>query len=304
MFWFRKRIRRRRRRRTEASSGIFWQVLYGIVAIVVVVMLCVLVWFGTRHDSLVVSQVVVTGGETIDHQGVETIVEDLLRGSYLFLVPRRFVYTIPKEEIIAAIEAIPRVHNVRVARDGTTLRVSFSEYVPDALWCVDGSNASECYFLDKTGYAFSIAPALRGGALLRHVVEESGELAEKQVLEPEVIERTKELARLLNERFGYRVSQVFHSVVGDVTYTIHGASELKTAMSMPVPEIIDNLASILESEEFSHLAPGNFEYIDLRFGKKVFVKEVVEEPEDENEEQEEQTEALVPAETDESAVEE
>ena len=37
--------------------------------------------------------------------------------------------------------------------------------------------------------------------------------------------------------------------------------------------VFANLSSVLESESFTHLEPGNFQYIDLRFGNKVFVNE-------------------------------
>lgn len=277
VLWLRRRIRRRRR--SNADSSVLWQVLYGGVSITVVVLLCVGIWFGTRAESVTIDRIDVSGGETIDHGVIETAAENLLSGSYLLLVPRRFIYMLPTEEIVSAIETIPRVHGVSVERDGTTLKISFGEYVPDALWCTGREETSPCFFIDKTGYAFSIAPPLRGGALVRHIVEESGELEEKQVLDPTTTTRTKEFAQLLNEAFGYRVNQVLHSVVGDVTYVISGGGELKTAESMSNEETIANLASILESEEFNHLEPGNFEYIDLRFGKKVFVKEVSEEAE-------------------------
>jgi hypothetical protein len=37
--------------------------------------------------------------------------------------------------------------------------------------------------------------------------------------------------------------------------------------------VFQNLKTILASEEFAHIAPGEFQYIDLRFGDKVFVRE-------------------------------
>ena len=36
---------------------------------------------------------------------------------------------------------------------------------------------------------------------------------------------------------------------------------------------MDNLLTLVGSEEFSHLAPGNFQYLDLRFNTRVFVNE-------------------------------
>ncbi len=60
-----------------------------------------------------------------------------------------------------------------------------------------------------------------------------------------------------------------------------GGSELKTVASKDAQETIDNLLVVLASEEFAHLKPGNFQYIDLRFGNKVFVNEELAVPEEE-----------------------
>jgi hypothetical protein len=37
--------------------------------------------------------------------------------------------------------------------------------------------------------------------------------------------------------------------------------------------MINNLMAVISSPDFSHLKPGNFQYIDLRYGNKVFVNE-------------------------------
>ena len=50
---------------------------------------------------------------------------------------------------------------------------------------------------------------------------------------------------------------------------------------MPATDVVENLLVVLASPEFSHLNPGNFSYIDLRFGEKVFVNEIGEVPETE-----------------------
>ena len=58
--------------------------------------------------------------------------------------------------------------------------------------------------------------------------------------------------------------------------------KLLVSPSQSAQETFDNLRSILESEEFAHVTSGDFNYIDLRFGNRVFVNEeesVVEEAE-------------------------
>jgi hypothetical protein len=50
-----------------------------------------------------------------------------------------------------------------------------------------------------------------------------------------------------------------------------GGSELKVSLTLTPQQTVDNLQTVLSSEQYSDLVPGTFAYIDLRFGNKVFV---------------------------------
>jgi hypothetical protein len=60
-------------------------------------------------------------------------------------------------------------------------------------------------------------------------------------------------------------------------YHIAGGGIIKVTTRMTTAETLSNLKTILDSKEFSHLEPGNFKYIDLRYGNKVFVNEEMDE---------------------------
>jgi cell division septal protein FtsQ len=249
------------------------QIIVGLMIAAFFGMLLVSVWYGSRVDALTIKQITIAGGETIEHGDIEKVVKDTLAGSYLKIVPKAFAFTYPYEEVLEAVKAVPRVKDVKIIRKGgEELHIEFSEYQPQALWCSE-SDMNNCHFLDDDGYAFSKAPGLIGGSFLR--VTAVGRQPEEHVtpFNPEEYKRVIELkdAFAVNKWF---VKRADIDAAGDAFLTIVDGGEFKVSLKQPTNETVSNLLTVLGSEQFTHIKPGNFEYIDLRFGSKVFVNEV------------------------------
>ncbi len=236
-------------------------------------MLVVSVWYGTRVNALTIKEITVYGGETIDHAQIEQVVREEMSGSYLKIVPRAFAFSYPYEKIVEAVNSVPRVKDAKVVRlGGTKLHVEFSEYEPQALWCSE-SDANNCYFLDERGYAFTKAPGLVGGSFLRVIA--IGKQPQEHVMPFNLDEYTKVVE--LKEKFAaakWFVKRADIDTAGDAFLTIVDGGEFKVSLKQPADETVSNLLTVLGSEQFTHIKPGNFEYVDLRFGSKVFVNEV------------------------------
>ena len=233
------------------------------------------VWYGTRITMLTISNVSASGGETIPHDVVEKIISDTLQGTYIGIIPRRFAWTYPYEEIIANISTVPRMKNPVLVRDGgKVLTLTFEEYQPYALWCADRSSDT-CLFVDNTGYAFGVAPKLSGGAFLRYrtlgrEMKVGGRMAERTD-----IDTMERFVELVDTNLNFSINQIETDTAGDVFYILSGGGELKATLRDNADSVFDNLRTILASKEFNDIKPGNFQYIDLRFGNKVFVNEEV-----------------------------
>ena len=227
-------------------------------------------------DFFTIDTVTVSGGETISHDEIKGISENMLQGNYLLLIPRRFTYLYPHDAIASTIQAIDKVRTVSVDKvSSKELHITFDEYVPHALWCTSSSERSDCYFINSEGYAFAPAPSLEGSTFLRYVFENNNILGKKNVLSADDIAHTDTFAKALADKANFRIGEVTHTSVGDIVYHIIGGGELLTAGDMNINDVFDNVTSVLDSKEFNHLKPGNFKYIDLRFGNKVFVNEEV-----------------------------
>lgn len=250
------------------------QVLYGVVLLVLLTVLIVSIWYVTRLSSFTIKEVRVSGGETISHEEVRTQVENELRGEYLRLVPHRFAFGYPHDAVVAALERIPRIHSISIVRKNrTVLEVAFSEYKPFALWCAPATEIPDCYFVDKSGFAFAPSPQLSGGALVRHTFADRTVLAIGQVIPNKTFAEIHLFLTKVSSGLSLRVTDVLHTKDNDLYLSVNGGGEIRIAGDNSLDEVFENLQSVLTSKDFVHLEPGNFQYIDLRFGKKIFVNE-------------------------------
>lgn len=269
--------------RKRPASRSFWrQTFIGLFLVLVVILIGSAVWFGSRLESLTIVNVVVEGGETVDRDHVKRLVEQELEGSYYRIVPRRFSWTYPEGLIKEAVAGIERVRAVAVDRpDGRTVLVRFSEHVPAALWC-DSQDISDCVFLNLEGYAFTKAPALSGTALLRYQTNETPQVAISP-FESGFMKDTALFAAVVQQEFGWSVSMVERIGSEEATFSLNGGGLIKITLRQTILQTLENLRLVMASEEFQHLRSGSFQYIDLRFGDKVFVNEEAERSDDEKE---------------------
>ncbi len=273
---FRREKGRRRSRRQETVPSVWRHVFLGVGACLFVFLIAVLLWYGTRFPSVTIQTVSVEGGDTIPLNVVSEVVENSLRGSYLKIVPYRFAYLYPKDSVATAITGIPRIKSAKIDRRDNELHVAFTEYEPYALWCTALDDTPRCYFLDDTGYAFAPGPRMQGGSLVRHFFEGEGVLEKKQVFEEILFTATHSFLNRLEKELSLRVTDVLYTKDGDMMLNVNGGGELMIRYGESYDVVFNNLASVLSSDEFKHIEPGNFKYIDLRFGNKIFVNEKLE----------------------------
>jgi len=271
---------RRNRRLNPDTFALLKHIFTGILVLAGVALLIVAVWYGTRVESLTITNVEVRGGETIQHSKVETTVKDMLDGTYLGLVPRRFAWFYPESDIRTSIESIDRIHNIYVNRvSGTELSVTFDEYTPQALWCMSDTS-EDCFFLDDTGYAFGHAPNLSGGSFIRFIQIGQPATLHDSITSHDSFKAIMMLTELLTQQ-NWFVSHVELGQDGDAFLQLVGGGEFKVTLTQSPEKTVENLFIVLGSDEFKHITPGNFQYIDLRYGNKVFVNEELAVPEEE-----------------------
>ncbi len=249
------------------------QIIVGTTIVVVGSLLLTSVWYVTHLPRLQITDVAVIGGSTIPHETITAATEEALVGSYYRIIPYTFGPLYPETRIMDQLLQIPRVKEVRFDRDGQKLIVVFTEYQPYALWCEDAAS-TECLFIDDQGFAFSKAPQLTGSALVRYVQLGATPSLKTEGFTPAFMSTTGTFAERLEDELKLYVTDIVRKDDVDTSYILSTGAEIKVSERMTAEETFVNLRTIFASEDFADIADGNFHYIDLRFGDKVFVSEV------------------------------
>ncbi len=263
---------RAQKKRRFILSPLQRQLIFGGVLLLGVGLLMTATWYVTRINSFQLERVEVVGGFTISHEAVTQVVEEEMSGEYFRLIPRRFLWLYPEEHMIATLKTFPRLKEVALLRDGRTLIVTFTEFEPYALWCQE-KNDETCLFIDNVGYAFGVAPQLSGNALLRFLKDEAEPQLGQSVFPSTFLREARVFVEDVERELGLFITHVHSRGTYDLEFTLAGGGMIKVSQTKSFADSYSNLKTILSSSEFEHLEPGNFQYIDLRFGDKVFVNE-------------------------------
>ncbi len=254
------------------------------------------IWYVTRLEQVTIDQVEVTGHQTVAEERIQQKTNAVLdESAVLGLIPNRFTFTYPRQQIEAVLQEIPRIAKVEIEiKNRTTVMVTVEEYVPDALWC-DYDSLETCYFLNDEGVAFAPSPRLSGGSFIRYV--RSGRDPERNLslIEEIVLEDIDWFMFHLQQLFNFYPILIALYEDDRVVYTTADGRQILITLRQGVDETLQHLEVFFGSEEFLHLRDESFEYIDARFGNRIFLKEFPTEEEDEQGEDEIATTTIMTA---------
>ena len=251
---------------------LFAQIAIGVGIFTLLGLILAGVWWITRLPSLTITSVTASGGETIPADEVKDTANAVLNGMYGRIIPKRFFAFYPQAELLREVGKVDRIKDVLIERMGQNeLRITYGEYTPYALWC-EAEPSDKCLFLDERGYAFAPAPQLKGGSFIRYRNSAQAPEIGKAITSFDDFWKTISLAKLLaaDEQF---VRSIDVDAVGDLYYGLVSGGELRVSLQQKPEEVFSNLQTILQSGEFKHLKKENYDYIDLRFGNKVYINE-------------------------------
>ena len=178
----------------------------------------------------------------------------------------------------------PRLATVKATRDSAhSITVAVTERKPFALWCglVAVKSMSPCWYLDETGFIFDSAPIFSDGAYLQLY----GFLDEEDALEPlcKIVPRAEfeNIRTFIGELRAHCIepSRVALSEDGAMSINIHASSAYRVLVGVEL-RFNKEQDSVVLAKNLLAALPVQFpvngpqqkklEYIDLRFGNKVF----------------------------------
>jgi hypothetical protein len=247
----------------------------------------------SRAESININikSIEVSGNKTISAGVIEEGAREVLSGHYLWVFPKTNFFLYPKSKMI---EDLQNKHtllkNIEVTlKEGGILGISFEERIPTYTWCGEDLPSSaedfqdrSCFFMDESGYVFDEAPYFSGNVYFRFfgsIESEDGTPLGHHYF-PEIWQNLNSFRITLTE-MDLKPSSIYVTDEGDVE--VYLASKALPPNSQKIiykkdadlELLAENLNFALDTEPLKtdfKQKYSELEYLDLRFGNKVFFK--------------------------------
>ena len=233
----------------------------------------------SRLDKLNIGEVRITGNKLIDAGEIKSAAQEELEGNYLWVFPRTNIFFYPKKGIKNKLtEKFPRLKNAAfLLEDRKTLEISITERLALYTWCGDappnpgGEEKPACNFLDETGFLFDEAPYFSGEVYFKFYGANFSAVDFNRLVS---FKKAFEAMRL-------KPAALYADRSGDVRIFLAPKSSASTGpeiifkIDSDLEKMIANLKTALDTEPMRTNFRNKYsslEYIDLRFGNKVYYK--------------------------------
>jgi len=259
----------RNRKKTKEKSKHL--ILPTSILILLLILTGVLAW-QSSNQKIRINKVTIDGSSTMDGERIIEFAEEELSGKYFWLFNKDNVFIYPKKKLKNNIlEQYKRILDIEIYSDSlTSLTLNIFERKPEYMYC--GENISDeieqCYFLDNTGYIFSKAPYFSGNVFFEFYGHVEGGPIGEHFLEENNFKKTILLKDGI-EDIGITVIMFEIGKDNDYVFHIKNGGKIFFNKNQEYGTVLDNLDSALEG---ILSLDKKIEYIDLRFGNKVFYK--------------------------------
>ncbi len=257
-----------------------------------IIILLGLVSYGSHRKEVRIQKIILRGGLLVTEADLGEKSFEYMKGSYFWLFPKNTILWYPKSKLESYLrENFKRIDNIDINLDGfQTMIITIEERKPFAIWCdapprsntvstttkmEDGATENHCYFIDQNSTIFSEAPYFSGDAYFKYY----GDIGTTTPVGNYYISSTT-LFEEINTFIESVRKMSLHPVYllskdgGDFSLAISGGGQILFDMKKPLSDISKNLQSLLSTPALSTSTNRDLpiEYIDLRYGNKLYYK--------------------------------
>lgn len=231
--------------------------------------------------------VTVVGSEAIPADAISLTADSIIGGKKLYVLPRRNIFLYSKKDVEAKLAAAyPRLETINAEITNKVLDITVTERNPAYLWCGENipvtrqaSFESTCYFVDASGYIFSLAPQFSDSVYIRiYTTLPTPEPIGQYAMTSSVLGRVATFAKQISSS---TLVPSAYSITPDGDALIYLYRDGDTSPAIRYNPIHDPLTVVAQFKSAIGTEPlrtklatslATLEYIDVRFPNKIFYK--------------------------------
>jgi hypothetical protein len=250
--------------------------------LVVLFALCITVM---RFPYFQIREIAVNGnGMEQDAQELRTTINSLLSGQYGLVIPKRFIFGISGRNLEKhLLTSLPRFETISVTKQYPhSLSISYAKRAFFGLLCNDAAKTDNhsCAYIDATGFVYESAPDAFGSLIVKirsdlPVVKVGAQAIDEPTIKQMMLfgEGIKRIAglRLLSYELNIQAPDELRLNVAPPPPAGGGGQFTLIVKKADNPEAVLQILGTVLTDEIKDRA-SQLDYVDLRFGNKVFYK--------------------------------
>jgi hypothetical protein len=263
----------RRRKRVQRTR--IFILLFGLL----LVLLGALVG-ATWIPNIRIHSVALEGIQTANAEELKGVVEEKISKRYFFVVPANNIFLYPKKEIVKELLAqFPILKDATVrATNFESIVVAVVEREPRALWCGTSPRIeSPCALMDENGFTFALAANFSGDAYHVYYGAATSTVGYRSAYAPKQFLNTNDFHKLsalvtalATSQSKTAVSRVVVDENSDVKVSFENGFSVIFALKDAGGDVFERYNLALAAVPFANRPIHDFEYLDLRFGDKLY----------------------------------
>lgn len=246
------------------------QILMSIAALLILILFGLFLYI-VRLPSLTLQSVNVEGAYSVRGSEVAASVEATLDDGKFHIIPQRMIFAYPKGKLIKQLLLqSPRIQGAEITRDAflsTEILVNIKERVAYGVWCTE--EMVSCYYLDAEGFTYAPADSFAEWTVFLGGMEKPEAPITSHFFSGNMGQLRDLLVALSKQGLDSRVVSI--DSLEDVDIEFLNGLHVRISFTQSTEEILSALLAALNSETISSREE-DVEYIDVRFGNRVYFK--------------------------------
>lgn len=245
----------------------------------------------SRLPHLNITEIQIVDNKFIDGDEAQNVIWGEMAGKYLWLFPKTNVFFYPQNNIKRALQdKFKRIENINLSiKNNQILIVSLTEREAKYTWCgaeVSGvgipqgsptpeTSKEKCYFVDKLGYIFEEAPHFSGEVYFKFFGTSKDFYFYRESFEKLVLFKNTLVNLKLKPVYLYVNTEKEVEVYLSKTNLSKYEHKIIFNLNADIQNVIENITAALNTEPLKTDIKNKYsslQYIDLRFGNKVYTK--------------------------------
>lgn len=242
-------------------------------AIFVMIILCIVgLLYLIKLPSIQINDVKISGNVFVDTQEINSKTKEILGSYSYFIFLNKNIFFFPSKKLETKLKENPAIIKASIKKDFfNTLNITIEEQEKEMLYC-SSAEKNECFYINKVGFIYAkvdeyIIPEQE---IIIYNEQEKKNIKDTVLDEPTYTGLVLFIKNIVRQDI--KIKEVYLKEDGTIEFVSQRGVKIIASRFDDFKKDFDNFVALFDQKILTKEQLSEIDYIDLRFGNKVFYK--------------------------------